>query len=760
MIGERENFQQETDYGTLVMRPYNIEGNEIKAFYDSSDDLVFVLDETLSDTKPNVLLVINPDGDKKWDEILSGEYGVDLENVRPKQDNKYQKLDIEYSGLGVYEALINAYKAGDSLGDYLKQLFVLRDSAARHSAMLRLNAANEIIAKTNATIVKTKESIIRLQERLKTLRAKLSATKKEIGRVPTKQSASKVLKLESQIEAVNEKLKRARNRLVSAQRRLETATVDAELASNLLNQPTLEVKQNVTKTARKENVVQPKVVEKVKTDADNDDDEYAYIEDEENDEDLPEVKKEDNTMEDDDFYSYDTEDDDIDSETEKKTEREADNEDINEEEVKPLFDEDPNIVDEKIAFKPIDFGAETEETQKAEEIQKTQQQSYVPALNHDNSDYQVKEEVEEKMPEEKPMLESMAASRNMMIPESFKDEDEKNQVQEENKPVIDMMKPIEEDSYAVPGYQEESQLVSEDVADEYVVEQNITEPVEQGKQEEIIEETRQYEPVLTEKDRPLSPQVNVGTQNLATTPVAPVAYDNYLPEEPKKNKFLYYVLLLLLIVLSVFTLWLYQKNVTPGTPMLAAETTETTAGSTTTLQKKVKKTVKKVEKVEQVEEDEGDIFLNVSKDTAGQETVVTPEPVDEEFVPVQNEETNQEPVAPVVEDAVPAHMTTSGMSESVETETLSEDEVLARKPVYEPGGKDLGDVVGEDFESVDFVDETVQPDFVSDSQDLSQGLAPQPNFDNDDWIIDPDSLELDEEEAQYQAEQANLEYEE
>ena len=192
MIGERENFQQETDFGTLVMRPYNIEGNEIKAFYDSSDDLVFVLDETLSDNKPNVLLVINPDGDKKWDEILSGEYGVDLENVRPKQDNKYQKLDIEYSGLGVYEALINAFNAGDSLEDYLKQLFVLRDSAARHSAMLRLNAANEIIAKTNATIVKTKESIIRLQERLKTLRAKLSATKKEIGRVPTKQSASKV----------------------------------------------------------------------------------------------------------------------------------------------------------------------------------------------------------------------------------------------------------------------------------------------------------------------------------------------------------------------------------------------------------------------------------------------------------------------------------------------------------------------------------------------------------------------------------------
>ena len=204
MIGEREDFQQETDYGTLIMRPYDIDGNDIKAFYDSADDLIFVLDSTINESKPNVLLVINPDGDKKWDEILSGEYGVDLETIRPKQDNKYQKLDIEYSGLGVYDNLINAYNAGESLEENLNQLAILRDSAARHSAVVRLNAANEMIAKTNVTIVKTKETIVRLQERLKTLRAKLVATKKEIGKVSTKQSASKILKIESQIEAVTE----------------------------------------------------------------------------------------------------------------------------------------------------------------------------------------------------------------------------------------------------------------------------------------------------------------------------------------------------------------------------------------------------------------------------------------------------------------------------------------------------------------------------------------------------------------------------
>ena len=51
--------------------------------------------------------------------------------------------------------------------------------------------------------------------------------------------------MESQIEASNEKLKRAQKRLESAQKRLDVATADAELASNLLNQPTTEIKQTV-----------------------------------------------------------------------------------------------------------------------------------------------------------------------------------------------------------------------------------------------------------------------------------------------------------------------------------------------------------------------------------------------------------------------------------------------------------------------------------------------------------------------------------
>ena len=75
MIGERTDFIDENAYGTLTMRPYNIQNNVIDAFYNVAGDLIFVLDKTIRDNKPNVLLIINPDGDKKWDEILSSQYG-------------------------------------------------------------------------------------------------------------------------------------------------------------------------------------------------------------------------------------------------------------------------------------------------------------------------------------------------------------------------------------------------------------------------------------------------------------------------------------------------------------------------------------------------------------------------------------------------------------------------------------------------------------------------------------------------------------
>ena len=515
MKRERETNIQK--YGKLIMRPYTIAGNLINAFYDASDDLVFVLDNTINVSKPNVLLVINPDGDRKWDEILSNDYGVDLEMVRPKQDNKYQKLDIEYSGLAVYDNLIRAYMADDDMEDYLEQLNVLRDSAARHSAVMRLNAANEVISKTNVTIVKTKESIANLQERLKTLRAKLTATRKEIGKVSTKQSAAKILRLESQIEATNEKLKRAKKRLESAQRRLEVATADAELASNLLNQPEADIIKS------KSVIVAPK----------------------------HEIKPVD------------------------------EDEDEEESDIKPLFEEDPQILNEDIAFKPIEFTA--------------------PALNVSEEEKSVpvfKEETESK---EKPIIETfepvVAAEEEPVV---------------ESKPVLESMMPVEH----------------EEVIEEKPVEQYVA-------------------PVV-----PITPVAPVEKEE----PVVPVA----TPEETStKPTFVYYVLLFVLILLSVFTLWLYQKNIKTSSPDLVAKTTQTVVKEEPVAKPVVQKPVEQVVVPASVTVEPENVFLD---EEIGQ---------DEEIIEILGD--------------VPARVATSGEYED-EVFVQTEEDVIATKPVYEPAG--------------------------------------------------------------------------
>lgn len=632
MIGEREDMANETEYGTLNMRSYDIDGNAINAFYDDSDDLVFVLDNTINQNKPNVLLVINPMGDKKWDEILSGEYGVDLETIRPKQDNKYQKLDIEYSGLSVYENLINSYIAGDDLSEHLNQLNILRDSAARHSAMIRLNVANETIAKTNITIVKTKETIVRLQERVKTLRAKLSAQKKEIGKVPTKQSASKILKLESQIDATNEKLKRAKKRLDSAQKRLEVATVDAELASDLLNQPALEIQQNPKPS--KSVMVAPKYeVEKFEPAKDESDD-YDFDDDEEIEEEITDSDTESVDKE------VDDEDDDVNADSD----------------IKPLFDKDPEILNEDIAFKPITFDAPSLNITAPEEKE--------PVFNSENISEDVPE-IETETPIFTPRLE------------------------EEPKPVLESMVPVREEE-SLPTVSEprpvlESMTPAENI--EPVIEQPKLEP------QPIMNNEPQYsQPVMPVP--PVVPPIN--------------SVDISVSEQNNRSKptFLYYLLLIILIVLSVFTLWLYQKQVGKNKPLLAAVVEEKVVEE---------QPAPAVEEIIVPEKTQEIVQVNTEADSEPEEFVFAedtekPEPVEiestavepvsegtvEEAVePVMEDDVQEELAEPVIMDSVPAQVMTSG--DFVEEEPVEENigEAVVNKPVYDVGSKNDDIVVSE-----------------------------------------------------------------
>ena len=694
MIGERTDISSETNYGDLVMRPYLIENNHINAFYDENDVLVFVVDNTITEKKPNVLLVINPDGDKKWDEILSGQYNVDLETIRPKQDNKYQKLDIEYSGLNVYENLINAYVAGDDISEHVVQLNILRDSAARHSAMTRLNVANEIITKTNATIVRTKETVIRLQERLKSLRAKLSQQKKEIGKVPTKQSASKILRIESQIDATNEKIKRAKKRLESAQKRLEIATVDAELASDLLNQPETQIVHQTPTPKSKAVSVAPKY----------------------------EVAQEPEDFDDDEEY-----DEEIDEVEEEKSE------------IKPLFDKDPEIMNEEIAFKPINFDAPVFTSEYSNEIQDT------PV----KSEKSVSEFQEIPVPE--PSVEEYTNMMTAKEPTESEDVDFVPPVLEEQEYTPLEIKPVEN---VLPDIPEEKPVLEtftpiEPVAD--ITDAPVEEEPVVAVQEPIVEEPAPVENVI--RPMPPVPQIDNAPK---TEPQNLQNYMDVVKQERSKPAFIYYILLLVLIVLSVFTLWAYQKNMQTTTPSLVAPTVEQVAEPEKTVSNEPKDVV--------VDADE--VFLDVTepvseeKEPMPEEPVVeqqpvveettAEEPVVEEPAPVEDdvfveEETpTEEPTEPVVLDAVPANVMTSGVvnEEEVDEEPIAEP--VVDKPVYEVSSKHDDIFVSES--------QPEETEVVPESEDESL-----PSEEAESVPVNPDDLSYDEEEAQYQAE---MEYEE
>lgn len=642
MIGERENINSNTDYGALVMRPYDIAGNEISAFYDNADNLVFVLDNTVSNKKTNVLLVINPEAGKRWDEILSGKYGVDLETIRPKVDNKYQKLDIEYSGLYVYDNLISAYNAGDDLGDSLEQLEILRDSAVRNSAMVRLTTANDTISKTNITIAKTKESIVKLQNRVKTLRAKLSEAKKEIGRVATKQSASKILKLESQIDAANEKIKRSKKRLESAQKRLEMATVDAELATELLNQPT--VVKSKTISAPLTTIKEPEIQT------------------------MPEMLGGDD---------YEEDESDRDDYVEESADTSVDD-------VKPLFDTDPQILNEDIAFKPIEFAA--------------------PAF----SDITMKEPAPEA-----PALDT----------------------QQENQSVLESMRPVTEQENSIT---QENDLMFQPVGVPEISEEKsaleVLPPVAEQNVQTVPEDMFLPQPVVepefVDKMSDFETLNPVNNQNIETSedvvatpePVAPtVQYKNELDyakaKEHTKNGPLYYVLLFVLIILSVFTLWLYQKHMaTDSTPVLTAKTAESSVVSQSAMDEE--ENVVTTSTVEEPIDDEFYESAFIEEVATQQESEPKQEQVATETNDLVEENTNiehaepdfvaQETVVdevPVVMDVIPERLNTVPSDFSEETQMLSEEDVLANKPVYEPGAK--GETV--------FVDE--QQEYESDSDE-------------------------------------------
>ena len=637
MQNEREDIFQ-----PLKAIDYDIAGNSFRAYYDADNKLVFVLDFATSVIKPNVLLVINPDGDRKWDDILMNDYGVDLETVRPKQDNKYQKLDIEYTGLSVYDNLIRAYNNGDDLADVITYLDAFRHDAAYRAAQERFEAAEMTANRTRETIDRTMGVIAELQARVKVLRSKLALQRKSIGKEPTKKSASKILRTESQIDATNDKLMRAKKRLTNAKRRLIVAEEDSEVARSILNNlggvAELPTKPINTTVAVKQ--VPPVSIKQQKN-----------------------VEYTDTTIE---------------------AEEMADNN----EEVKPLFDTDPEIIDEDIAFKPIDFGSDS-----------------------GNDDYQANAPVEEittafepipGIPEVPSAVENPVAQPVEFTPPSDFGATDNSSA-----------------GYGTPGAFTPTPIIEEDTNDYETLtgwgDGNAgatgvnTSFSDTGTSETLAEEFQMpitpapVAPVVpvNEYESPVS-QIEAAPIDSGMRPVSPIVPD--VPEETagtdvnvsvarSKPSFLYYLLLIILIAMSVFTLWLYQKSTNGNLPELGAKTDV------------IENVAENVENAFDEEYTEPEF---VADEPIVEHVVVEPEPIVEvEPIPEPEPVVEVEPIPepePVIEE--PVNSFEEQDTEVIEDDTVSmgsasvikslryteevtepgigetEEEILAKKPAY------------------------------------------------------------------------------
>ena len=593
MPNERESLS------ALTVRDYDIVGNLLRAYFDADGKIVFVLDLLVDESKPNVLLVIDAVDNRKWDDILENDYGVDLENVRPKKDNKYQKLDIEYSGLPVYQELINKHMAGDDISGALATLDAFRHIAVRRAAAERLVAAETVAENARETIEKTNETIDELNARLRQLRAKLADVRKNIGKEPTKQSAAKVLRTESQIDATNEKVRRAKKRLDNAQKRLVSATDDADMARDIL----------------------------------------ARLED--TDADLPVIMPEHPVA------VLSTEETPIITNNTKA-------EDMADEEIKPLFDTDPEILDEEIAFKPIDFNAPIVAPDMTPAVQT---EPGVPDVYDDASAIAP-------LSFTPPIAGETFQETDIVLP---------SQVSEPTPaPVLDSITAVDT-PVGMDVVEQQTEFIPQPVAPSYA--QPVSETVPMS----------DIAPAPADSGfRPVSP----------LTGVAPVAVPSDSPK--RKQSLVYYIMLIALIVMSVFVLWFYQK--TTGDSALP------------NIADKVVPEIPQPVEEPQVQEEP------VSVEPVAQEVTVTetvdPEPVIvEEPAPIEQEpmpepvviEAELVPVEPtevVVPVSTPVLNTVPTIvpePEVVKVET--EAEILAKKPAYGVSQNDAMFVASDDFET-------------------------------------------------------------
>lgn len=516
--------RERKDFDELVATDYQIDGNVFRAWTDNSGRLVFVVDETIDEYKPYVLLVMGSYGERKWDDVLSNDFHVNLENIRPKKENKYQKLDIEYDGLGYYSDLIDVYVAGRDTTAALVKLYDFRDAAVRRAATERLVVATDTVEQAARTAMQTERSITVLQNRRKVLEKRLEHRRNAIGREPAKESAAKILKTESQIEKTDEKLRRSTRRLENALRRGNAAREDAETARDVLSRrrPPLVVQEKISVESDAEKVKNlDDVPEDIKQEPISQTPKITEIQQEVKTETVKETTQE--TTEE---FNDTTEEITLpvpDYETTPEREEYDMPNTQDQEEVKPLLDQDPEILDEEIAFKPVAFDDIKPAEQNKTVVKK--EETVNIEKNYDADDFNRDAARVENNNE--PIAKPLSFSENKTVSQTY--EETTHEEYEEAKPVLNTIQSVERPTGA--DVDTTGQLSN-----------------------------TQYATAADSSARPASPNVAA----TASRPISPITGANTkvkpVGEGRSRPTIIYYLLLIILIILSVFTLWLYQKK--------------------------------------------------------------------------------------------------------------------------------------------------------------------------------------------------------
>lgn len=210
--------------GTLF-ETHDLDGLKLKAAFDRTHRLLFVLDSTKDVILPNTVLVIAGNNARKWDDILQNDFGVSPETVRPRHNNKYQKLDIDYGGLEHYADAIRTGNAGG--------LQEWRLMSSQKQKEFRTEEARKETGLARATVLEAEKTIAELDDFIKLQKDKLKAAKKAIGTEPPKSSAAKILRFEARIEKAQAKRGRSERRLKRAQKRIDSALKSFENYENM-----------------------------------------------------------------------------------------------------------------------------------------------------------------------------------------------------------------------------------------------------------------------------------------------------------------------------------------------------------------------------------------------------------------------------------------------------------------------------------------------------------------------------------------------